>query len=1367
MAKKKAKKRPRSTEEVLEALGPWQGDDGSVLVSGGAEGLVVRVSQGKEWIPVDVVEEDSNGIAYDGRTGTPLSTTSPILDGDEANESVLVGTVLELQDQAAHALTCEECESPLVNREGDLECATCGLAINPDCPECGARMAIRQAQGKDGPENSFWGCRGKECNVGLRWGTGRAKVKASEDEFKDVGGDDLLQEVVDAREVLEHPLIADLPVALKLRALLDTDPEKVLPLVLGDKTPAGKPTVEARLDARIAKQEGPKKRRRKVKGRKREKRVPPGEKRPGIDYYDATDAPLGSDGCTVMEIPEEGGPEVSSSVYPHHELAHEKLNPIQTEVLELHDKDCNVVVAASTSAGKTLSAEILMGDALDRGAKAIFLSPLRAVSQEKHDDWTDEDHPWSELGVAICTGDYQMTAQKRQELRRADVIVMTSEMLDSKTRRMNSDENTWLRDTLCLVGSSRISLADGTTKTIQEIVEERLDVEVLAFDHATGRVVKRRVTGWHKNPLGGRGLVEVACGTARLTCTEDHEVYQRGPGYTPARKLTNSSVLEVLDVGQEGTQVRRTEHDCADGGGAVGRSRNPARGQFDLVGDRGPGVCPDQGQELPRTKGSGPVEVRPVEAPRADSTEGDAESWLQAGRGRGRVLYEVLRRGPAQDQAGGQPREDDHDQVPEHAHSPDRPGGLVHGRRVEVSGGEPCPAHPVHDRGGPVPGGLLAHADLGHRGHHHSSQEPALRSPEGPSVVRREVHGPRSPLRLGDHVHGTQDHAPAGIAVLSYVRDEVHCDPEATERAQEDRDVPGRGVPEGPDSPDGTDQRREGPRYVYDLTVEGEHNYFAEGILVHNCLVVDEAHLLTMSGRGDALEVGLMRFAKQNPHCRIVLLSATMPNVHDLGGWLTKLNGKPTRVIESKWRPTKLTIHTVTYPEAEGYGTYQKNEEAKRDAAIRLIQKYPDDKWIVFVHAKKAGHALMAQLRDRHEPCEFHSADLDRDSRIRLEDKFRHGDLRVVIATSTLAYGINMPARRVCVLGVHRGMSKVDPIDVQQEFGRAGRVGLDPEGDAYLLLPESRSDPRQVERLEAEYAQVGNIESQLNDVNVLAFHLVAEIAEGDVKTAQDALDWHARSLASYQGRFLEEKGKVMSAERVLEDLTRSGILRQEDDGTYAATELGKVASLLYYSPFDVADWASNFRWACSRDKHLDDDVICWALGNTRTSYSEHYLPREHVGDMGDFEWRVQQKGVEKANGLPPACLAYDGLIRGVTYRGLGSYQRQLTYDVDRVMAAITMIDHRVIKGLGADYCTGLTMRLRYGVSWAEAEMCQIPGVGGRRAQKLVAAGIESILDVLNNTSAVTEALGPKVAHSVVRGAKEVAKKRGIGRWTRD
>ena len=110
-------------------------------------------------------------------------------------------------------------------------------------------------------------------------------------------------------------------------------------------------------------------------------------------------------------------------------------NPVQSRIFEIYKEDCNILVAARTSAGKTVCSEMVMAQEIrERGGKAMFLVPLRALAKEKIDDWTDASHHFSNLKVSICTGDYKLGDSRKKELEEADLIVMTSEMLNSRCR---------------------------------------------------------------------------------------------------------------------------------------------------------------------------------------------------------------------------------------------------------------------------------------------------------------------------------------------------------------------------------------------------------------------------------------------------------------------------------------------------------------------------------------------------------------------------------------------------------------------------------------------------------------------------------------------------------------------------------------------------------------------------------------------------------------------------------------------------------------------------------------------------------------------------------------------------------------------
>ncbi|OQV02808.1 Helicase conserved domain-containing protein isoform 1 [Cladophialophora immunda] len=85
-------------------------------------------------------------------------------------------------------------------------------------------------------------------------------------------------------------------------------------------------------------------------------------------------------------------------------------------------------------------------------------------------------------------------------------------------------------------------------------------------------------------------------------------------------------------------------------------------------------------------------------------------------------------------------------------------------------------------------------------------------------------------------------------------------------------------------------------------------------------------------------------------------------------------------------------------------------------------------------------------------PCGvgFHHAGLTTEERELVCEAYDAGILRVMVATCSLAAGINLPARRVILNGARIGRELVGPAMLRQMRGRAGRKGKDEVGETYL-----------------------------------------------------------------------------------------------------------------------------------------------------------------------------------------------------------------------------------------------------------------------------------------------------------------------------
>ena len=132
----------------------------------------------------------------------------------------------------------------------------------------------------------------------------------------------------------------------------------------------------------------------------------------------------------------------------------------------------NIVLASPTASGKTLVAELaILKSILEKGGKALYLTPLRALASEKYEDFTKytslEKSPGRKVRVAVTSGDYDSSDIY---LANYDIIISTNEKADSLLRHRSP----WISDVSIVVADEIHLITEADRGPTLEVVLTRL-----------------------------------------------------------------------------------------------------------------------------------------------------------------------------------------------------------------------------------------------------------------------------------------------------------------------------------------------------------------------------------------------------------------------------------------------------------------------------------------------------------------------------------------------------------------------------------------------------------------------------------------------------------------------------------------------------------------------------------------------------------------------------------------------------------------------------------------------------------------------------------------------------------------------------
>ncbi|EPS63523.1 hypothetical protein M569_11260, partial [Genlisea aurea] len=181
----------------------------------------------------------------------------------------------------------------------------------------------------------------------------------------------------------------------------------------------------------------------------------------------------------------------------------------------------------------------------------------------------------------------------------------------------------------------------------------------------------------------------------------------------------------------------------------------------------------------------------------------------------------------------------------------------------------------------------------------------------------------------------------------------------------------------------------------------------------------------------------------------------------------------------------------------------------------------------------------------------YHHAGLTVEEREIVETCYRKGLVRVLTATSTLAAGVNLPARRVIFRQPRIGRDFIDSIRYKQMAGRAGRTGIDTKGESVLICkPEETKKVSGL--LDDCCSPLCSCLSE--DKNGMTHAILEVVAGGIVQTANDINRYVRCTLLNSTKPF---EDVVKSAQDSLRWLCHKKFLEWNDEAKlYSTTPLG-------------------------------------------------------------------------------------------------------------------------------------------------------------------------------------------------------------------
>lgn len=364
---------------------------------------------------------------------------------------------------------------------------------------------------------------------------------------------------------------------------------------------------------------------------------------------------------------------------------------------------------------------------------------------------------------------------------------------------------------------------------------------------------------------------------------------------------------------------------------------------------------------------------------------------------------------------------------------------------------------------------------------------------------------------------------------------------------------------------------------------------------------------------------------------------------------------------------TKALTQTTATLIAESIESYkppkESNEIPAEETKMETERTNKRKRLLELLAACTGGHLNETLAKTVPKGVAFHNAGLTTEEREIIEQGYRDHVITVLCSTSTLAVGVNLPARRVIIRSPFVGRDPMSPKYYKQMAGRAGRAGYDTFGECFLILQNTKDVVDRGKGLlqsdvEAIHSCLLSANTRSSDDKEEKKGIERLVLEG-VCQSQDGIVTFENVTNLVGCTFLaaeNENAKEIlesNGERVIQSLMEKNFVTKCEDGGatyYKATKFGKATFHSCFLPEEAKIIHKVLEKANNDGVILLDDVhICYLL-------------------------------TPLTNLIPPNWETFAQILRmhecssGVTGRN------QLRYTLGRIGARISTVDRRATGG---------------------------------------------------------------------------------------